>query len=259
MKKIISIYNRKGGVGKTTTAFALLCYLALLGYMVLALDFDSQANLSRRLLAGKRAKRTLTDIITSGMPIMPDDLMQASIDSSHHVDFVPASLGLTRMDTKLPPEGKDFFVIDLLSEIGSNYDYIILDTPPSAEIQSTAALIASTDVLIPSLPETMGLEGVRETMNIVERIQNNSRLNPSLNLLGILLTKFPVRKINTAQNAIKELTDEFSDKVISCPIREGNKVEQAIMHNQSIITYDPDYFVTKDYLRVFDELFKSEL
>lgn len=260
MNRIITIYNRKGGVAKTITAFVIIWWLAMQGHKVCALDLDSQANLTQRLIGSSnetvKIKKKLIDIIISGMPIQPKDISTRKLDEEHYIDFIPASLNLSRIESKLP-EGspKEFFICDLLSEISDKYDYIIIDTPPAAELQSTSALIASTDVLIPSTPDKFGIDGVAQTIPIIERIHSNPRLNPALKVLGILVTKYPCRTIKTALSAVESLQDSYRNLVIPRPIREGNKVEKALLNNMPIIAYDPSYYVSQDYLDVLNTLF----
>jgi len=169
MAKTITIFNRKGGVAKSITAFVLAWYIAMQGLKVLVIDTDSQANLTKRLLDGQpESDRKLIDILTDGFPIRPSEIRKRIIDNVHQVDFIEASLSLTGIEGQLDPElPKDYILVDALSEVASNYEYIVIDTPPAAELLSRASLMAADEVIIPCTPDTLGLEGVMKTMNIV--------------------------------------------------------------------------------------------
>lgn len=260
MSRIITVYNRKGGVAKTLTSFALAWHHASHGNRVLAIDLDSQANLTSLLKQNAvHLGRKIADIIVSGEAIKPSDVSTRVIDGDgHRVDFIPASVSLSRLEAKLP-DGvlKEFFICDLISEIAEEYDRIIIDTPPSAEVQSIAALVAATDVLIPTTASQFGIDGVRQTVPLVKKIQSNSRLNPNLNTLGLLVTRFPTHKVKAAEDAFSILKDEFADIIINKPIREGSKVEKALEVGTPITAYDPTYYVSQDYTAVFNSLFNG--
>lgn len=259
MNKVITIYNRKGGVAKTTTAFTLCWDLASRGYKVLALDLDSQMNFSLRLLNGAKVTgKRLIDIIISGQPIKAKDIQHRVIDEAgHSIDFIPSSLNISRIEARLPAGTmKEFLIADILREVSSEYDFIILDTPPSMELLNTAAIIAATDLIIPTTPKLMSTEGVDETLPIVRRMLENPHLHLNLNILAILVTRYPTRKVKTAEAEFEALKKKYGKLVVSTPVREYDAVEKAIKKNLPVIAYDPRCNASEDYSKVFKELYE---
>lgn len=232
--------------------------LADRGHRVLVLDIDSQANLSGLLLQGKvPTKTTLPKVILSGKPIMTSDISSVVINNGK-IDFLPSDKDMCGIEYNLP-EGsiKEFFISDALSEIADDYDYIIIDTPPAAGIPSVAALLASTDVIIPTTADMLGMEGVEKTMSIIRNVQSNRRLNPSLNILGVVATKYPPRADEPARTAFEELKNCYGKHVVPTPVREGNKVQKALKKYLPIVNFDSNYYVARDYAAVFEFLFPN--
>ena len=260
MAKIVMIGNYKGGNGKTQTATELSFWLAGNGRRVLALDLDHQANLTKVLSRDiLPQKRSLPDILIAGDIIRPEDISSRTIDEKgNRIDYIASGLAAGRLEKKLPDDGpKEYILKDALSEIQSRYDYIILDTPPSAELILTCALVASDLILITSHATILSAEGVSKLMPVIKKIQNHPRMNPSLQVLGILITMF--ENTRDARETLSELEQEYGSLVLSPVIRDCVKVKESNRHYSSVQAYAPRATSSLDYRRVFEKLFNNDI
>ena len=258
MAKINMIANYKGGNGKTQTAAELLFWLSGNGQRVLALDLDHQANLTKVLSRDiLPRKRSLPDILIAGDIIRPEDISSRTIDAKgNRIDYIASGLAAGRLEKKLPDDGpKEYILKDALSEIQSRYDYIILDTPPSAELILTCALVACDEILITSNAAIFSAEGVHKLMSVIKKIQSHPRMNPSLHVLGILITMF--EETRESHKTLSELEQEYGALVLSPPIRKCTKVKESNRHYTSVQAYAPQSTSSIDYKRVFEKLFKD--
>ena len=255
MAKVILIGNFKGGVAKTQTALEVAWYLAARKNRVLAIDTDHQAHLTTLLSAGVQITgRTIADILINGQVIEPEDIHHRSIDQSGHIiDFIPASLALGRLEKKLSDDTpKEYILKDALETIQSQYDFVIIDSPPSAEIISTAALVAADYLLITTTPTTLSIIGVDEFMPMIKAVQSRPRMNPKLVILGILVTKYDTTR--DSRNACEELRSKYKDLLISPAIRRCVQVRNSNKVNMAVQAYDPDCTSAKDYMMALDAL-----
>ena len=184
---IISIANHKGGVGKTTTVASLGAALASAGKRVLMVDLDAQSNLTTSLLCQEQ-QRTIYDALKerNGLPI---------VNVSAGLDIVPASLDLAGIELELAGVfSREFILSDLLKDTAKDYDFVLLDCPPSLGLITINALVASSKVIIPLTAEALPFKGLRMLENIIGMIKG--RLNPSLQLGGIVITRWRRRKLN---------------------------------------------------------------
>ena len=259
-KRIIMIGNYKGGSGKTQTAVELSYWLALRGQHVLAIDLDHQANFF--MILGKGAssdKRSIPQILIEEDRIRPSDISSCTIDNlGHKIDYIASGLDAGRLEKKLPDDTpREYLLKDALVDIQDDYDYIVMDTPPSAELISTCALIACNSILITSQAAVFSAEGVRGLVPVIQAVQSRPRMNPNLVFLGILITMYEATR--DARSTLEELRNEFGDKVLEPVIRKSTKVKESNRSMMAVQSYAPTSTSAKDYDQVFNSLFLKEL
>lgn len=258
MAKTIMTANYKGGTGKTQTAIEMAYWLAQHGQRVLAIDLDHQANLTKVLSEDNPPqKRSLPDILIDGDTIKPEDISSRAIDENgNRVDYIATGFAAGRLEKKLPDDGpKEYVLKDALAEIQSRYDFILLDTPPSAELISTCALVASDYILITSQAALFSEDGVSEMMPVIRKIQRHPRLNPQLNVLGILITMY--EDTLDSREALSNLQEEYGSLVLSQVIRKSTKVKESNRRFTSVQFYAPRSTIANDYKMAFKDIFKE--
>lgn len=255
----IMIGNHKGGAAKTQTALEMAYYLAKKGKRVLFIDVDPQANatkiLSKDTPTGKRA---LPDILIDGDEIKHDDISSCKLDTAgHHIDYIASGLKAGRLESKLADDTpKEYVLKDALDNIEKDYDFIIIDTPPSAEIVVINSLIASDYVLLTCNAAMFGSDGVDKLMPIISGIQKRPRMNPDLRVLGILVTLY--ENFIDCNQTVNDLRHKYGDLVLSPFIRRTTLVGQSNRHFSFIQEYRPKSTSASDYRQVFDQLFKTD-
>jgi chromosome partitioning protein len=244
MKRIISVVNHKGGVGKTTSVVSLGVALSQLGRRVLLVDVDPQRNLTDSLSVPETG-RTLYEALREGkgLPI---------VEVKPGLSVCPSSIDLVSMDIELGDlKGREFVLRRLLSPL--DYDYILLDCPPSLGLLTINALSASTEVIIPLLPEALPAKGLGTLLDVVK--MTKERLNPSLQIGGILITRFQRRKINRIVE--ETLRENFGDLVFQTKIRENVDISESPLQGTDIFTYSPRSIGAEDYRRLALEVDKK--
>lgn len=246
MTKIIATINQKGGVSKTTTALALGAGLKAKGYKVLLVDLDAQGNLSYSMGA-EGSNFTIIDTLTK--KVSAADIIQHLTQG----DLLPTSPELALADTLLADTGKEYRLKEALEPVKGNYDYIVIDTPPSLSILTINALTACSDVIIPLQADVFSLQGVSqlyETINTVKKYTNDA-----LKVRGFLLTRFSDRA-TLSKNIAEVLANaakDFNTKLFKTKIRESIAVKEAQISKQSIFEYAPKSNPAKDYNAFIDE------
>ena len=259
-KRIIMIGNYKGGSGETQTAVELSYWLASKGQHVLAIDLDHQANFSMILGRGlPHNKRSIPKILIDDDCIRPEDISSCSIDKhGHKIDYIASGLDAGRLEKKLPDDTvKEYLLKDALEEIKGSYDYIIMDTPPSAELISTCALIACNSILITTQAAVFSAEGVRGLIPVVHAVQSRPRMNPDLEFLGILITMYEATR--DSRSTLEDLKNEFGGKVLEPYIRKTTKVKESNRNYLAVQSYAPTSTSARDYNLVFETLFREEI
>ena len=234
MKRIISIANHKGGVGKTTTSVSLGVSLSEMGRGVLLVDLDPQGNLSQSLSVPQDG-RTIYEALREGR-----DLPQVQI--RERLSVCPSSIDLVSSDLELSTlKRREYRLRDLLSPL--DYDYILLDCPPGLGLLTINALSASTEVFIPITPEALPAKGLGTLLDIVRRVEEG--LNPDLHLGGILITRYNRRKINRIVE--ETLRESFGSQVFQTKIRENVDISEAPLQGTDILSYSPKSPGSQDY------------
>jgi chromosome partitioning protein len=230
-KYVVAILNQKGGVGKTTTAINLGTYLARGGRRVLICDADPQGNTTSGLgLDKNRLDTTLYDILFS-----PAELPKAVREVSNHGLFVlPSNSQLAAAEIELvsTPQ-REQKLKNALSDL--DYDYILIDCPPSLGLLSVNALTAASDVLIPVQAEYYAMEGLSELLSTIQRVRQ--ALNPNLNILGVVITLFDSRT-SLAEQVKVELSRHFGVKLFRTVIPRNIRLAEAPSFGRSIADHD---------------------
>ena len=233
MAKIISLVNQKGGVGKTTSAINLATYLAAAGKFVLLVDLDPQGNASSGLgidvrslekslyhsmILGEHPSRVIYKTETLGHDLMPSSQ-----------DLAGAGIELVHMDNR------EFRLYNVLREIRTNYDYIIIDSPPSLGLLTINGLVASDEIIIPVQTEYFALEGLSQLLSTIELVREN--LQPNLKIMGALLTMFDKRN-RLSRQVIKEVQDHFPGHVFDSIVPRSVRLAEAPGFGKSILNFD---------------------
>jgi chromosome partitioning protein len=232
MTKIISLANQKGGVGKTTTAINLGASLAACERNVLLIDLDPQANATSGLGIGKHEEKSMYPVLTDGMSlrevIRPTELPNLHIAPSS-VDLVAAELELS------DAIGREFHLRRALQDVAKDYDYVLIDSPPSLGLLTINGLTAAHAVLVPMQCEYFAIEGVAQLLNTIERVRDF--LNPQLEIEGIALTMYDER-MNLARQVAQEVRNHFGEKVYRTVIPRNVRLSEAPSFGKPIILYD---------------------
>ena len=234
MARVIAIANQKGGVGKTTTAMNLGVALAEKGRKTLLVDMDPQGALSISLGVNSYAlDHTLYNVLIDS---------QISLYSVIHpirsnLDLVPANIDLAAAEVELISAiAREFIFKEILQTVRSSYDYVLVDCSPSLGLLTINALTAADGVIIPLQCEYLALRGMKVLIETIEKVK--AKLNPRLELLGILGTMYNTRTLH-AQEVLEEIRSVFGGKVYDVVIKSSIRFAEAPVVHQSILEYDP--------------------
>ena len=249
MGKVISVSNQKGGVGKTTTSLSLAASLGVLEKKVLLIDADPQGN------------------ATSGIGINSDDFNKSSYDvllnqceindsiiktKSPNLDIIPANIDLVAVEIELVDTNKrEHMLTKMIDKIKKDYDFIIIDCPPSLALITMNALTASNSVIIPIQCEYYALEGLGKLLNTIKGIQKVH--NDNLEIEGILLTMFDSR-LRLSNQVKDDVKKHFGDMVFSTIIPRNVSLGEAPSHGESIIVYNSTSKGSKSYIKFAQEV-----
>ncbi|SLL36273.1 ATPase involved in chromosome partitioning [Mycobacteroides abscessus subsp. abscessus] len=252
MGKIITVANQKGGVGKTTTSVNLGSCLAYIGKRVLLVDIDPQGNATSGVGIEK------ADVDHCIYDVLVDDLEASMVIKQTNVenlDVIPATIQLAGAEIELVSTiSREVRLKRALDEVKHNYDYILIDCPPSLGLLTINALTASDAVLIPVQCEYYALEGLSQLLNTVRLVQKH--LNHDLAIEGVLLTMLDART-NLGLQVIEEVKKYFQDKVYKTIIPRNIRLSEAPSHGEPIIIYDPKSRGAEVYLELAKEVVTS--
>lgn len=250
MAKIITFTNQKGGVGKTTSCVNVAAYTANSGYKVLVVDMDPQGNATSGLgIKDKTKRRTLYDVLIGKYDITDNVICNTSIPG---LDIVPTSTNLAGAEVELAViEGSREKVLkEVLSTISSNYDFIMIDCPPSLGLLTINSLTASDSLIVPIQCEFFALEGLSQLMYTVKQVQKY--LNPDITIEGIILTMYDKRsKLTTQVEA--EIKKFFADKLFETKIPRNVRLAESPSYGLPILAYDDKCTGAKTYKELTNE------
>jgi chromosome partitioning protein len=251
--RVIAITNQKGGVGKTTTAVNLAASLAAAERRVLLIDLDPQANACSGLGLFDRSEVVGIYDVLIGKMTLPDVIRPTEIP---YLDLVASNQGLTGAEVELvgmmAREGK---LRGALRDVPHDYDYVLLDCPPSLGLLTVNALTAADSVLIPIQCEYYALEGLGQLLNTVRLIQKN--LNPELEIEGVLLTMYD-RRLNLCQQVVDEARSYFGSKVFETIVPRNVRLGEAPSHGKPVILYDILSPGAVSYMKLAGEMLDRE-
>ena len=252
---IIAITNQKGGVGKTTTAINLGAALCQAGKKVLLVDADAQANLSQALGVEEEPVFNLYTELKKEIMGEGGHLARTIVRTRQGMDVVPASIDLAMVEMEMAGSmSREHILAELLKPLAGNYDYVFLDCPHSISLLTINALVASDLVLIPLPGEFLPLKGVYGFMRQFDVIRK--KLNPRLELLGLLMTKYDERKqMNVGVK--KQLEEKFGNKVFKTVIRTNIQLSKAQEAGKDIFSFDKSANGARDYRQLAVEIMKK--
>ena len=257
-KKIISVINQKGGVGKTTTVINLAAGLSMKGKKILVIDLDPQGNattglglsndtsLDKTIYSVLNGNKKISEVIRT-TDFVNLNLIASNVDLS---GIEVETAGDNRRSFKLKDE-----LATILNDSGAPYDYILIDCPPSLSLLTIMALVASDALVVPLQTEFFALEGLTQLMKTIERIKSN--LNPSLEIRGILLTMYDKRNKLSGQVEI-EARNYFKEKVYSTAVPRNVRLSEAPSHGMPVLIYDKICLGSKAYFKFTDEFLEQD-
>ena len=234
MADIIALANQKGGVGKTTTAVNLGAGLANLGNRVLLVDIDAQGNATSGVgIAKSSISKDIYDVLVNEEPIA-----DVILHTSHKkLDIAPATIQLSGAEIELTAQiARETRLLDAIKTIQDQYDFILVDCPPSLGLLTINAFTASNSILIPVQSEYYALEGLSQLLNTIQLVRKH--FNPNLKIEGVLLTMYDART-NLGKQVNEEVKKYFKDNVYKTIIPRNVRLSEAPSHGLPIMDYDP--------------------
>jgi chromosome partitioning protein len=226
--------NQKGGVGKTTSAINIGAYLAAAGKSVLLVDFDAQANLSSGVGIGESVAKPGVYELISGLAGLKDVIRETSVPG---LKVIPAGIDLSGAAVELiEQEERDFFLKKALEPARKDFDYVLIDCPPSLGVLTLNGITAADAVLIPMQCEYFAMEGLSHLLQTIKMIKSGT--NPRLEIGGIFFTMYDPRT-RLAQQVVKEVSAYFKNRVFATIVPRNVRLSEAPSHGLPISRYDP--------------------
>jgi chromosome partitioning protein len=246
---IVSIANQKGGVGKTTTAINLAAALAMRGKRTLLVDMDPQSNSSMSYLDVRRIERSLYDVLSDSNCALSEVIVPSTVK---HLWVAPARIALAKLEAKLVGEiDAHFRLKDRLEPIRGDYEFMVIDCPPTLGLLTANALVASSHLLVPIQSSYFALEGTDDLLETVEKVR--ARANPDLRLLGVLITMHD-RRTAIARDIRNQIRTVFGDRVFTTVISKSVRLEESPAYKEPIFTFAPESSGATEYYRLCEEV-----
>ena len=257
-KKIISVINQKGGVGKTTTVINLAAGLSEKGKKILVIDLDPQGNATTGLGLSNtdNSEQTIYNVLNGNKKI--SDVIQRT--NFENLNLITSNVDLSGLEVETAGDSRRAFKLKdelaaILNDSGASYDYILIDCPPSLSLLTIMALVASDALVVPLQAEFFALEGLTQLMKTIQRIKNN--LNPDLSIRGILLTMYD-RRNKLSGEVEKEARNYFKEKVYQTVVPRNVRLSEAPSHGVPVLIYDKLCPGSRSYFNFTDEFLNQD-
>jgi len=257
-KKIISIINQKGGVGKTTTVINLAAGLSMKGKKILVIDLDPQGNATTGLgLSNAVSSDTTIYSVLNGNKQILEVIQNTSFEN---LNLITSNVDLSGLEIETAGDSRRAFKLKdelttILNDSRASYDYILIDCPPSLSLLTVMALVASDALVVPLQTEFFALEGLTQLMKTIERIKNN--LNPELSIRGILLTMYD-RRNKLSGEVEREARNYFKEKVYQSVVPRNVRLSEAPSHGVPVLIYDKACLGSKSYFSFTEEFLNQD-
>ena len=257
-KKIISVINQKGGVGKTTTVINLAAGLSIRGKKILVIDLDPQGNATTGLgLSNTEDSDQTIYSVLNGNKKISEVIKQTNFEN---LNLVTSNVDLSGLEVETAGDSRRAFKLKdelttILNDSRASYDYILIDCPPSLSLLTIMALVSSDALVVPLQTEFFALEGLTQLMKTIERIKNN--LNPSLEIRGILLTMYDKRNKLSSQ-VENEARNYFKEKVYKTAVPRNVRLSEAPSHGVPVLIYDKLCPESKAYFSFTEEFLEQD-
>jgi len=256
MSRTVAIANRKGGVGKTTTALCLAEGLSARGYKVLLVDLDQQHNATAQYRALIEDTATVYDLLTDSKLPCAD-----CIQTTKRGDIIAGDDYMNTAEEKLAAlDSREFLLFAALDEVKESYDYIIIDCPPTLGLVMKNILVAADEVIVPVICDAFSDTSFEAFMRQVQAVKSNRRLNPQLTVLGILITQYERGRRLSAEydERMPRLAKEYGTRMFDTRIRRCEKARQAQATGVSLYELAPSSTAAFDYREFIDEFLNTE-
>ncbi len=248
MGHVIAIANQKGGVGKTTTAVNLSAALAEKGKRVLMIDMDPQGNATSGLGVEKGTSNTIYDLLINDVAL--ENCIRKNVYKN--MDLIPSTVDLAGAEIEmLDIERHEFILKKKIRKAEENYDYIIIDCPPSLNLLTVNALTTASSVIVPIQCEFYAMEGLTQLMYTLQLVQK--KLNPALKMEGVVFTMYDIRT-NLSQQVVESVKQYLKDKVYDTIIPRNVRLAEAPSHGMPILEYDPKSAGAEAYRKLAAEV-----
>jgi len=248
---IITIANQKGGVGKTTTSINLAAAFAFMGHKTLLIDMDPQANSTVSFINSREISLSTFDFLENDKLEFDEIVKESGIIN---LSLMPASIALAKLESKLIGEIDSHFRLkDKLDGIKFNFDFVIIDTPPTLGLITINSLVAASHLIIPIQSSYYALEGTDDLLDTYEKVKMRS--NPNLDILGVLVTMYDKRTI-IAHDSLTHIKNLFGKKVFNTVISKNVRLEESPAYKESIFTFAPNSKGAEDYKKLAEEIIK---